>query len=170
MERIIHEASSLASRLGTEHLDQVAEKLGMAVFYLLDAEDLKEAYFPELQAVALRPGLPGYERRYLLAHALGHHLFHQQTPGVDYLRFHSRTLGTPSEAEQAKIAEVESEADLFAAYLLVPHEKLTPYLEQQEIWKDADPAQSLALEFRLPVEAMRILLVYERCLRLKNRE
>ena len=170
MERIVDEASSLSARLGTEHLDQVAEKLGMAVFYLLDAEDLKEAYFPELQAVALRPGLPGYERRYLLAHALGHHLFHKDAQGVDYLRFHSLTPGPPSEEEQARMAEVESEADLFAAYLLVPHEKLAPFLEQQEIWKDADPAQSLALEFRVPVEAMRIRLVYERCLRLRNRE
>lgn len=71
MDRIVHEASSLADQFGTEHLEKVAEKLGMAVFYLLDTEHLKEAYFPELKAVALQPGLPGYERRYLLAHALG---------------------------------------------------------------------------------------------------
>lgn len=120
--------------------------------------------------MALRPGLPGYERRYSLAHALGHHLFHKDAQSIDYLRFHSLTPGAPSEEEQAQIAEVESEADLFAAYLLVPHEKLAPYLEREEIWKDSDPAQSLALEFRVPVEAMRIRLVYERCLRLRNRD
>ena len=169
MDRIVHEASSLADQFGTDHLEKVAEKLGMAVFYLLDTEHLKEAYFPELKAVALQPGLPGYERRYLLAHALGHHLFHRDAQGVDFLRFHASSLPAQSEEEEAKIAVVESEANLFAAYLLIPHAKLAPFLDREGTWKEPDPAQSLALEFRVPVEAMRIRLVYERCLRLRNR-
>jgi hypothetical protein len=32
---------------------------------------MKEVYYPELRAIAIKPNLHPYERKYLIAHALG---------------------------------------------------------------------------------------------------
>jgi Zn-dependent peptidase ImmA (M78 family) len=170
IDRIIEKASSIYSQYGSDNLDLVAEKLGASVYGLLEAEHLKEAYFPERKAIAIKPGLPSYERRYLIAHALGHHLFHRDETSRDYLRLHLKHSDARSTQDSAEIARLEDEADLFAAFLLVPDSKLRPRLEEGSIWRSEDPVLHLAMEFQVPVEPMRVRLAYERSNQLKDQE
>ena len=59
------------------------------------------------------------------------------------------------------MSRTEIEADLFAAYLLVPDLKLRPILGQGWIKEADDPVLRLALEFQVPVELMHQRLIYE---------
>jgi Zn-dependent peptidase ImmA (M78 family) len=166
LARITEEASSVHSRYGAEDLDAVAKQLGLPVYDFLETEDLKEAYFPRLQAITLKPGLPRHERRYLIAHAIGHHLFHREGPARDYIALHKNGVAGLSEAERIEMAHLENEADLFAACLLVPLRELEPLLVQGWSRDSDDLVQQLSLEFQVPPEAMRVRLVYEKCRRI----
>ena len=88
MDRVIEAASRIAAKYGAEDLDSLAERLGVAVYDLLETERLKELYFPNLKAIALRPGLPLHERRFLLAHGLGHHVLHRDGAELVTERLH----------------------------------------------------------------------------------
>jgi Zn-dependent peptidase ImmA (M78 family) len=162
IDHIIEQASSIYSTYGCDNMDQVAESLGASVYGLLEGDNIKEAYFPELRAIAIKPGLPSYERRYLIAHALGHHLLHRDRSSPDYLRMHLKRSEGRSFSANDEIARLEDEADLFAAFLLVPDYALRPLLDEGTIWKSEDPVLQLSMEFQVPPEAMRIRLVYER--------
>lgn len=159
MDRIIEEAQKVYNQYGSDDLDYVAEKLGAEVHENLEAGHLKEVYFPDLRTVVLRPGLPSHERNYLLGHALGHHLFHQKE-GQQLGSFQQEvTCGTLG-LGRLSTPVTEREADLFAAYLLVPEAKLRPLL-QGWIRESEDPVLSLALEFRVPVDLMLGRLAFE---------
>lgn len=71
MNWIIKKANQIYKKYGYDDLDFIAEKLGARIFEELQTEVLKEVYFPRLKAIALKPNLDSYERRYLIAHALG---------------------------------------------------------------------------------------------------
>lgn len=169
-DHIIEQASSIYSTYGRNNMDQVAENLGASVYGLLEGEGIKEAYFPELRAIAVKPGLPGYERRYLIAHALGHHLLHRDSSNHDYLRVHLKRPESRSMTTNAEIARLEDEADLFSAFLLVPGHKLRSFLDGDTVWRSEDPVFHLAMEFQVPLEPMRIRLVYERSRQLRDEE
>ena len=166
MDRVIEAASRIAAEYGAENLDNLAERLGVAVYDLLETEHLRELYLPNLKSIALRPGLPLHERRFLLAHGLGHHVLHREGAAGDSLKRYAEGRGSASPLEQSNLAMLESEADLFASYLMVPEVALRPLLESESIKTGDDPVTQLAIEFQVPTEAIRVRLVYEAC---KNR-
>jgi len=163
MDRIIEAASGIAAKYGVENLDTLAQRLGVAVYDLLETGRLKELYFPNLKAIALRPGLPLHERRFLLAHGLGHHIVHRDGAARDFLKYHAAGRGRSSPLDQSNFAKLESEADLFASYLLVPEAAVRPFLDSEFIKASDDPVTQLAIEFQVPTEAIRVRLVYEAC-------
>ena len=167
MDRVIDEASTLYAKYGSDDLDMVARKLGLTVYDLLDAEHLNEVYFPKLGAIVVKPGLPSYLRRFLIGHSLGHHRLHSQH-AADYTRFHLRRPATGNGPDGRRVLQLETEADLFAAFLLVPAHRLRPMLKNPWFKQSADPVLELAIEFQVPPEAMRVRLVYEGCRSLRN--
>ena len=163
MDRVVEAASRIAAKYGAENLDTLAERLGVAIYDLLETERLRELYLPNLKSIALRPGLPQHERRFLLAHGLGHHVLHRDGASRDYLKHHAAGRGSSSPLDQSNFAKLESEADLFASYLLVPEAALRPILDSESIKTNDDPVTQLAIEFQVPTEAIRVRLVYEAC-------
>ena len=163
MDRIIEAASRIAAKYGSGDLDNVARRLGVTVYDLLEADRLRELYLPNLRSIALRPGLPLHERRFLLAHGLGHHVLHREVAARNYLKHHATGRGSSSPIDQSNLARLENESDLFASYLLVPEAALRPLLDSESIKTHDDPVTQLAVEFQVPTEAIRIRLVYEAC-------
>lgn len=161
MDRIIEAAHRTYQQYGSDDLDYVAEKLGAEIHEKLDTERLKEVYFPDLRSIVVKPGLPKHERRYLLAHAMGHHLFHQQEANGKEVSFHQEVSCGSLKLGRLELPQTEREADLFAGYLLVPEVKLRPVLQQGWVREEADPVLKLALEFQVPVELMLERLVFE---------
>lgn len=166
MDRVVEAASSIAAKYGVENLDILADQLGVAVYDLLESECLRELYLPNLKSIALRPGLPLHERRFLLAHGLGHHVLHREGAARDFLKYHAAGRSSLSPLDQSNLARLENEADLFASYLLVSEAALRPLLDSESIKTGDDPVTQLAIEFQVPREAIRVRLVYEAC---KNR-
>lgn len=166
MDHIIEAASRIAAKYGVDNLDTIAERLGVTVYDLLETGRLKELYLPNLKSIALRPGMPLHERRFVLAHGLGHHVLHREGTARDFLMYHAAGKGSSSPLDQSEFAKLENEADLFASYLLVPEVALRPLLDSESIMASEDPVTQLAIEFQVPAEAIRVRLVYEAC---KNR-
>jgi Zn-dependent peptidase ImmA (M78 family) len=160
MERIIEEAGRLYQQFGSADLDYLAQKLGVRVQEVLESETLKEAYFADLKAIVLKPGLPQHQRRYLLAHGLGHHLLHGTGPASDFVGLHQDKKCGQLATENVP-TRTEKEADLFAAYLLVPEVNLRPVLQQNWVREVEDPVLALALEFKVPPELMKGRLIQE---------
>lgn len=75
MSLIIQKTREIYRKYGQDDLDFVAWKLGAMVYEVLEAENIKEVYFPKLKAIALQPNLHPHKRSYLIAHALGITLF-----------------------------------------------------------------------------------------------
>lgn len=163
MDRIVEAASRIAAKYGAENLDILAQRLGVAVYDLLETEHLRELYLPNLKSIALRSGLPLHERRFLLAHGLGHHVLHRQGAARDFLKHHATGGGNSSPLDQSNFAKLESEADLFASYLLVSEVALRSLLDAESFRTSGDPVTQLAIEFQVPTEAIRVRLVYEAC-------
>lgn len=163
MDNIIDEASSIYARYGCHDIDHVARSLGVPVYDLLDSDNLRESYFPGLRAIAVSPDLLTYERRHLVAHALGHHLLHRKGPHADYLKLHlNHPEGPATTPDEPRAARTEAEAELFAAYLLIPDGKLRPLLDRGRVRNAADSPLRLALEFQVPLDLMRLRLLYDR--------
>lgn len=161
MDHVIEAASEITAKYGSVNLDILAERLGVAVYDLLETDRLRELYLPNLKSIAIRPGLPQHERRFLLAHGLGHHVLHREGVAGEFLKKNAASAGSLSPLEQSDLARLESEADLFASYLLVPEAALRPLLDSENA--NDDPVTQLAIEFQVPTEAMRVRLVYEAC-------
>ena len=154
----------LYKRYGSEEIDSVAEKLGAKLYENLATKNIKEVYYPELRASAIKPNLHPYERKYLIAHALSHHLFHRADLFRDYIRLHEKGIFGNLELGRVEIATKEREGDLFAAYFLIPEEKLKLILEEERLRKSLNPLPRLAEEFKVPEELMRKRLEIEKYL------
>lgn len=161
MERIIDEANAIYQKYGTGDLDYIAQRLGVEIHEQLKARDLKEVYFPDLEAMVIRPGLARHERNYLLAHGLGHHLLHRTATDGQRASFHEELACGNLTMGRRQPSRTEREADLFAAFLLIPEIKLKPMLGQEWIAEAEDPELKLALEFQVPVELMRERLIFQ---------
>ena len=116
---------------------------------------MKEVYYPELRAIAIKPNLHPYERKYLIAHALSHHLFHRKDLWRDYISLHEKGIFGSLELGKIEIESKEREADIFAAYFLIPEEKLKLILEEERLRKSLNPISQLAEKFQVPEELMR---------------
>jgi Zn-dependent peptidase ImmA (M78 family) len=102
-----------------------------------------------------------YERKYLVAHALSHHLFHRKGLFRDYVSLHEKGIFGSLELGRIEIATKEREADMFAAYFLIPNENLKAILEKERVKKSSNPIPELAEEFQVPEELMKKRLEFE---------
>ena len=161
MNWIIQKAKEILSKYGSEELEILASKLGAEVYEILEARNIKEVYFPDLKAIVIKPNLHPYERNYLIAHALGHHLFHRVGPNRDYFSLHQEGAFSSLELGSSEIRRKEREADLFAAYLLIPEERLKALLQEEANYTAAE----LAEEFQVPEGLMRKRLEFEETLK-----
>jgi len=168
MIEIIQKATQIYRKYGSIELDFIAGKLGVAIYEALSTKKIKEVYFPDLKAIAIVPNLDFQERNYLIAHALGHHLLHRIDLHQDYINLHENGLFGSLEIGRSERARKEKEADLFAAYFLIPEEKLNPILSQDWFSKSLDKVTTLAEEFQVPEELARKRLEFKNILALNN--
>ncbi len=167
MIRIIQKATEIYRKCGSMGLDFIAMKLGVDIHEVLETENIEEVYFPDLKAIAIKPNLDCPKRNYLISHALGHHLFHRFSLHRDYINLHENGLFGSLEIGRSEIARKEKEADIFAAYLLIPEEKLKPILKGEWFNESLNPVPELAEKFQVPEELARKRLEFEGILRNK---
>lgn len=108
MNVAIAKAKEVIEEYGND-LDKVLEKLNIQAVDVPLAGRLKELYFGDV--IVLMQGLSDPERRELIAHALGHHFLHA---GNHY---------AASRGAYSWDKYQERQADVFAAYYLVPELK-----------------------------------------------
>jgi Zn-dependent peptidase ImmA (M78 family) len=161
MRQIITRAKALHQKYGLKGPDVIAERLGARIFEVLETQHVREVYFPSLKAIAIRPSLPHYERAYLLAHGLGHHILHASGLHRDFVHMHVKGVFGSLEWGRIEILRREREADLFACYLLIPDSQLQPLLDEDWVRESNDLVWQLAVEFEVPKELMRQRLEFE---------
>lgn len=105
MKRVIDKANQLNEVFGTD-LDRITDSLDLSVMYEDMAGRMKEFYFRG--AIVVRSDLSVREKRELIAHALGHHLFH----AGNHLAMQKRIYSFGNYHEK--------QANVFAACLLIP--------------------------------------------------
>jgi Zn-dependent peptidase ImmA (M78 family) len=108
-----------------------------------------------------------YERNYLIAHGLGHHLFHRKGLFRDYINLHEKGIFESLELGRIERATKEREADVFAAYFLIPDEKLKLILKKKWVKESPNPIPKLSKKFKVPEELMRKRLEFEKMQRFK---
>ena len=109
----------------------------------------------------MKPNLHPYERKYLIAHGLGHHLFHRRDLFRDYISLHEKGIFGNRELGRIEIATKEREADIFAAYFLIPGVKLNLILKEDWLRKSLNLIPQLAKKFQVPEELMRKRLEFD---------
>lgn len=120
-----------------------------------------------LKTIAIASNLHPIQKRYLIAHGLGHHLFHQQN-SKGYIRLHEEGILGSKEMRKIEIGRKERQADLFASYLLIPEEKLNKLLNEEWMKDSSNPISELAEEFQVPEELMRRRLEFEKLIKGKQ--
>lgn len=166
---IIQKANQIYKKYGSKELDFIVEKLGVDIHEVLETENIEEVYFPDIKAIALKPNLDLPQRNYLIAHALGHHFFHRIGLYRDYIRLHENGLFGSFEIGKSERARKEKEADIFAAYFLIPPEKLNPILTQDWFRESSDQIAALEKEFQVPEELAKKRLEFEEIMTNKNK-
>lgn len=113
---------------------------------------IKEAYFKDEKVIVIDPNLHPYKKRHLIAHALTHHLLHRNMR-VNYFREEKNSI--KGYLNHLKLRKQEKEAEIFAAYFLIPEEKLDVILKEEWIKESPDPIPELAEEFQVSENFMR---------------
>jgi Zn-dependent peptidase ImmA (M78 family) len=165
---IIQKATQIYRKYGSIELDFIAGKFGVTIYETLSTEKIKEVYFPDLKAIAIVPNLDFRERNYLIAHALGHHFLHRIGLYQDYINLHENGLLGSLEIGRSELARKEKEADLFAAYFLIPEERLNLILKEDWFRESPNQVTALAEEFQVPEELARKRLEFKNIFTLKN--
>jgi Zn-dependent peptidase ImmA (M78 family) len=162
MNWIIEKAEDLYKKYRSADLDVITSKLKAEIIEtpLLDEIQLKEVYFPDLKTIAIASNLSLSQKRYLISHALGHHLFHRRN-GVGYIHLRQRGLWGSKTIGEMEIGRKEREADVFASYFLIPKEKLNPILAEDWFAESANPIADLAEQFQVPEELVRKRLEFK---------
>jgi len=156
MKWIIKKAEEIRKKYGTDDLEELAEKLGAEVVEEKLGRIIKEAYFKDLKVIVIDPDLHPYKKRHLIAHALAHHLFHQKRKANYFLD------DKDDFTNRLKVREKEREAEVFAAYLLIPEDKLKEILTQEWVKEHPNPIPELAEEFQVSENFMRKRLEFLR--------
>lgn len=156
MKHIIEKANEIRRKYGSEDLEFVASKLGAEVIEIPLGKIIKEAYFKDLKVIVVDPNLHPYKKRHLIAHGLAHHLFHRKKKANYFLNDKDDYFN------RLKVREKEREAELFAAYYLIPEEKLNEILEEEWVQESPDPIRELAEEFQVSPIFMRKRLEFEK--------
>jgi Zn-dependent peptidase ImmA (M78 family) len=158
MRHIIEKANQIRRKYGSDDLNFVVSELKAHLFEIPLEEIVKEIYFKDLKAIVVDPTLHFYRKRHLIAHALGHHLLHQKSRANYFIHLDKDFL------EGLKVRKMEKEAEIFAAYFLIPKEKLASLLKQEWIQESPNPVLELANEFEVTEELMRKRLEFEEML------
>jgi len=149
MKWIIEKAKEIREKYGLDDLELLASKLGAEVVELPLGRIIKEMYIKDEAVIVVDPKLHPYKKRHLIAHALAHHLFHRNSK-VNYFLEDENNL-----FNKWILRQQEKEAEVFAAYLLIPEEKLNKILKQDWVKESPDPIPELAEEFQVSPHFMR---------------
>jgi len=149
MKWIIEKANEIRRKYGSDDLDFVAGKLGAKIVEEPLGRIIKEVYIKDLAVIIIDPKLHPYKKRHLIAHGLAHHLLHRNSQVNYFIKEGEDFLKT------LKIKQQEREAEVFAAYFLIPEEKLNALLEQDWVKESLDPIPELAEEFQVSPNFMK---------------
>jgi Zn-dependent peptidase ImmA (M78 family) len=149
MRHIIEKANEIRKKYGIDDLELLASKLGAEVIEIPLGRIIKEVYIKDEGVIAIDPNLHPYKKRHLIAHGLAHHLFHRNTRVNYFLNERDDRFNYWKQRRQ------EKEAEVFAAYLLVPEDKLNEKLKEEWVQESPDPIPELAEEFQVSENFMR---------------
>ena len=138
MKRVIDKANLLNETFGSD-LDRITDSLGLSVMYEEMNGRMKEFYFRG--SIVVRADLSVREKRELIAHALGHHLFH----AGNHLAMQKRIYSFGNYHEK--------QANAFAACLLIPVSRLSRLIA------DRARIDEIADHFRVTEELVRLRLM-----------
>ena len=163
MNKIIQKANEIYEKYGLDDLDFIVSKLKVEIFEtpLFNETKIKEIYFPDLKTIAIASNLHHYQRRYLIAHGLGHHLLHREN-NRGYIRLHEEGLFGSRVMGKIEIGRKEREADLFATYLLIPEERINWILNEEWVKDTSNLIYELAEKFQVSDDLMRKRLNFRR--------
>jgi Zn-dependent peptidase ImmA (M78 family) len=100
-----------------------------------------------------------HKKRHLIAHGLAHYLFHRNVRVNYFLDEKDNRFNYWKQRRQ------EKEAEIFAAYLLIPEEKLNEKLKEEWVRESPDPIPELAEEFQVSENFMKKRLEFKRVVR-----
>lgn len=156
MKSIIEKTKELREKYGSDDLDFVAGKLGTEIVEYPLGRIIKEAYFKDLGVIVVNPSLHPYKKRHLIAHGLAHHIFHRERK-VNYFINQAKDF-----LKNLKVRKQEKEAEVFAAYFLIPEEKLNATLKEEWVKESPDPIPDLADEFQVSPNFMKRRLEFKK--------
>ena len=149
MKHIIKKANEIRQKYGIDDLELLASKLGAEVVELPLGRIIKEMYIKDEGVIVVDPNLHPYKKRHLIAHALAHHLFHRKSRVNYFIEDRNDYINN------WLLREHEKEAEVFAAYLLIPEDKLNAILQQEWVKESPNPIPELAEEFQVSENFMR---------------
>jgi Zn-dependent peptidase ImmA (M78 family) len=121
-------------------LELLASKLGAEV---VEIPLGKITYIKDEGIIVIDPNLHPHKKRHLIAHGLAHYLFHRNVRVNYFLDEKDNRFNYWKQRRQ------EKEAEIFAAYLLIPEEKLNEKLKEEWVRESPDPIPELAEEFQV---------------------
>ena len=149
MRHIIEKANEIREKYGIDDLELLASRLGVEVVELPLGRIIKEMYIKDEGVIVIDPNLHPYKKRHLIAHALTHHLFHRKSRVNYFIEDRNDYLNN------WLLREHEKEAEVFAAYLLVPEDKLNEILQQEWVKESPNPIPELAEVFQVSPNFMK---------------
>ena len=138
MKQVIDKANQLNELFGRD-LDRITDSLGLSVMYEKMSGRMKEFYLRG--SIVIREDLSVREKRELVAHAVGHHLFH----AGNHLAMQKRIYSFGNYHEK--------QANAFAACLLIPLAKLS------RLMADRARIDEIADHFQVREELVRLRLM-----------
>lgn len=158
MRKIIERANEIREKYGVEDLDFVTRKLGAEIVECPLGRIIKEAYFKDLGVIVIDPNLHPYKKRHLISHGIAHHLFHREKR-VNYFLDQTKNF-----MKSLDVRRQEREAEVFAAYFLIPEDKLNAILKEEWVTNSPDSTPELAEEFQVSENFMRKRLDFKESL------
>jgi Zn-dependent peptidase ImmA (M78 family) len=155
MRQIIEKANEIRKKYGIDDLKLLASKFGAEVVEIPLGQIIKEAYIKDEGVIVIDPDLHPYKKRHLIAHGLAHHLFHRNTEVNYFLDEKDDRFNYWRQRKQ------EKEAEVFAAYLLIPEDKLEEKLKEEWVQESPDPVLELAEEFQVSENFMKKRLKFK---------
>jgi len=156
MKHVIEKANEIREKYGIDDLELLAGKLGAEVVELPLGRIIKEMYIKDEGVIVIDPNLHPYKKKHLIAHSLAHHLLHRKSKANYFIDQKKNFL------KGIDVIRQEREAEIFAAYLLIPEEKLNKILKQDWVKDSPDPIPELAEEFQVSPHFMRKRIEFER--------
>lgn len=156
MRWVIEKANEIREKYGLDDLELVVEKLGAEVVEKPLGTIVKEMYIKDEKVIVIDPNLHPYKKRHLIAHGLAHHLLHRDRGATNYFINDKDDF-----LNSIRVMKKEREAEVFAAYYLIPEEKLNEVLKQEWVKESLDPIPELAEEFQVSENFMRKRLKFK---------